>query len=143
MTRRLFLAGFLFSRVRFIKVGLPKNLNSFKMGKYMDLIQTDKKLKAAVRVLKDEFKPARLILFGSRANGTATEDSDYDFVMILSGKNENQLDTIRQARRILNGIGVSADVFVYSQSEFDDWKNEFSSVPEMAASTGYEIDLHE
>ena len=109
----------------------------------MDLIQSDEKLKSAIKVLKDEFQPARLILFGSRATGTDTEDSDYDFVMVVPGSNDDQLDEIRRARNLLVKIGMDADIFIYSQSEFDEWKDEFSSIPEVAASTGYEIDLHE
>ena len=38
-------------------------------------------------------------------------------------------------------FGISADVFVYSQREFDDWKDDFSSIPETAINTGREIDL--
>lgn len=109
----------------------------------MDLLQTDEKLKLAVNALKDEFHPSRLILFGSRAIGTATKESDYDFVMVVPGKNENQWEEISRARNLLVKVGVDADVFIYSQAEFDEWKNEFSSIPEVASSTGYEISLNE
>lgn len=109
----------------------------------MDMVYSDKNLKNAIRALKDEFHPSRLILFGSRAQGKATKDSDYDFVMVIPGHNENQLEDIRRARRLLVKSGLDADVFIYSQSEFDDWKEEFSSIPEIAVSTGYEINLNE
>jgi len=36
---------------------------------------------------------------------------------------------------------ISADVFFYSQEEFDDWKDELSSIPETALNTGIEIKL--
>jgi len=109
----------------------------------MDLLHSDEKLKTAVNTLKDEFHPSRLILFGSRSNGTATKDSDYDFVMVVPGTNENQWDEISRARNLLVKVGVDADVFIYSQAEFDEWKAEFSSIPEVASSTGYEINLNE
>lgn len=109
----------------------------------MDLLRQDEKLKTAVQALKSEFKPSRLILFGSRANGTANRNSDYDFVMVVHGTNDNQWDEISRARNLLVKVGVDADVFIYSQAEFDEWKDEFSSIPEVASSTGYEISLNE
>ena len=41
----------------------------------------DKKLEEIVGVLKSEFMPARLFLFGSRASGNARPDSDYDLIL--------------------------------------------------------------
>jgi predicted nucleotidyltransferase len=109
----------------------------------MYLLQQDEKLKTAVQALKSEFSPSRLILFGSRANGTATKESDYDFVMVVKGANDNQWDEISRARNLLVKVGVDADVFIYSESEFDEWKGEFSSIPEVASTTGHEINLNE
>jgi len=102
----------------------------------------DKKLSQIVEVLKEEFKPTRLFLFGSRANGTARKDSDYDFVLVVPKDKKSRLTNMAKARNILHQkCDVSADVFVYSQDEFDDWKDEFSSIPETAMNTGREIDL--
>jgi hypothetical protein len=38
-------------------------------------------------------------------------------------------------------LTITADVFVYSEKEFEEWKNEFNSIPETAIHTGKEIDL--
>jgi uncharacterized protein len=35
-----------------------------------------------VRRIAEDFKPQRIILFGSHARGEATEDSDYDLLII-------------------------------------------------------------
>jgi hypothetical protein len=49
---------------------------------------------------------------------------------------------MRLARQIVRETaGVSADVFVYDEAEFEEWKEEFSSIPETAINTGKEIDL--
>lgn len=102
----------------------------------------DKKLNQIVKVLKDEFNPSRLFLFGSRANGNARPDSDYDFVLVVPGNKKSRVTNMSKARSLLHEkCNVSADVFVYSQREFDDWKDEFSSIPETAMNTGKEIDL--
>ena len=102
----------------------------------------DKKLDEIVKVLKKEFKPSRMFLFGSRANGTHRHDSDYDFVLVVPGNRKSRVNNLIKAEEILDKkFGISADVFVYSQREFDDWKDDFSSIPETAVNTGREIDL--
>lgn len=93
--------------------------------------------------LKEAYSPLRLFLFGSRANGTATKDSDYDFVMVLPGKKKTSLTQMGKAISLIwNKHNVSADVFIYSEKEFDEWKDEFSSIPETALNTGIEIPLN-
>ena len=90
--------------------------------------------------LKDAYNPLRLFLFGSRANGTATKDSDYDFVMVVPNPKNSTLHEMSKARSLVfNKHHVSADIFIYSEKEFDEWKDEFSSIPETALNTGIEI----
>lgn len=36
---------------------------------------------------------------------------------------------------------VEIQVWVYSDEQFEDWKDEFSSIPETALNTGIEVDL--
>lgn len=104
--------------------------------------KTDKKLEQIVGALKKEFKPSRMFLFGSRANGTARADSDYDFVLVVPENKKARTTNLSKARHLLHEkFQISADVFVYSQKEFDQWKDELSSVPETALNTGKEIDL--
>jgi uncharacterized protein len=102
----------------------------------------DKKLEEIVGVLKSEFMPVRLFLFGSRASGKARPDSDYDFVLVVPENTKARWENMEKARHLLHEkCNISADVFVYSQKEFDGWQNEFSSIPETAKNTGMEIDL--
>ena len=104
--------------------------------------KTDKKLDQIVKTLKEEFKPSRMFIFGSRANGTHRKDSDYDFVLVVPGDRKSRVTNLTRASELLSDkFGVSADVFVYSQREFDEWKDELSSIPETALNTGREIDL--
>jgi predicted nucleotidyltransferase len=51
-----------------------------------------------VKKLTEEFKPERVVLFGSYARGTANEDSDVDLLVIMShkGRNVDQALTIRK-----------------------------------------------
>lgn len=111
-------------------------------GFKMDLLEKDQKLKRAVEVLKREFLPLRIFLFGSRANGSAHDDSDYDFVVVVPKSLNTRLQNMSFARKILSDeVDISADVFVYPQDEYDEWKNEFNSIPEVASTLGVEIPL--
>lgn len=93
--------------------------------------------------LKEKYKPLRLFLYGSRANGSARPDSDYDFVMVLSefdSKNKyNLMSSITTALR--HELNVDVQVWTYSEQDFLDWKDEFSSIPETALNTGVELNL--
>ncbi len=102
----------------------------------------DNKLNSIVEVLKPEHTPIRLFLFGSRAGGNPHIDSDYDFVMIVQNDNFSRHRSMSKARGLLHEkCQISADVFFYSQEEFEDWKDELNSIPETALNTGIEIKL--
>jgi len=101
----------------------------------------NKKLKEIVDFLKKEFKPSRLFLFGSRANGSHRTDSDYDFVLVVPGLKNRFAAEVKARSLILKKFDISADIFIYSKKDFDQWKNELSSIPETALNTGKEIEL--
>jgi len=70
--------------------------------------------------------PYRIILFGSHANGTATEDSDIDMVVILDNHDvaktyqeraEKKLIINRLVRNI--NYMVALDILVYSREEYN------------------------
>ena len=48
----------------------------------------------------------RLYLFGSYANGTPNEDSDYDFYMVIPNNSMRPLDAIGEAYLAMRGMKV-------------------------------------
>jgi hypothetical protein len=46
-------------------------------------------------------------------------------------------------RRILAEKNILADIFVFSETLFNERKNEFGSMPETVLSTGIEVNLNE
>lgn len=60
--------------------------------------------------------PARVILFGSYARGTANEDSDLDLMVIEKGEPDKAAEYLL-LRRAIGGIGVGVDVLIYSEEE--------------------------
>ncbi|MSQ97100.1 MAG: nucleotidyltransferase domain-containing protein [Gemmataceae bacterium] len=43
------------------------------------------------RAIAEEFKPDKIILFGSHAYGTPTEDSDVDLLVVMSARDRHSL----------------------------------------------------
>jgi predicted nucleotidyltransferase len=103
----------------------------------------DPNLQKITELLKSEFQPLRLFLYGSRANGTPRADSDYDFVMVLEKfDSKNRYEMMSRISSLFHQeLNVEVQVWTYSAKDFDDWKDEFSSIPETALNTGKEIDL--
>jgi len=62
--------------------------------------------------------PVAIYLFGSQANGTATEDSDVDLMVIVPDGEEPMRKVEERAWRSLGGIPVSKDLIVESVSQF-------------------------
>ena len=55
---------------------------------------------------------------------------------------QNRYDVMSEiAEQIRKAYDVEAQVWTYSEEEFLDWKDEFSSIPETALNTGKEIEL--
>lgn len=102
-------------------------------------LQKHKNLSEIVRKLKSYFKPEKIYLFGSRARGTAREDSDYDIFLIVKDSQKSKLERMDEANLVLWGRTSSVDVFVYTQKEFDDSKLQFQSIPYIVVTEGVEL----
>ncbi len=66
--------------------------------------------------------PARVIVFGSVAAGTATQDSDIDLLVLLDDVDDARLESVR-LRRALRGVGVPLDVVVMRTDRFEETKH--------------------
>lgn len=104
---------------------------------------SDETLIKIIDALKKEFQPMRLLLYGSRALGTHRPDSDYDFVMVLREFSSSRRYEVMSkiSTKFWKELDVEVQVWCYSEEEFNDWKDEFSSIPETALNTGKEIPL--
>ncbi|MFN8847837.1 MAG: hypothetical protein ACK5V3_07175 [Bdellovibrionales bacterium] len=68
--------------------------------------------------------------------------SDYDFVLVVPGNTKSRLSNLSKASDLhFEKFKISADDFVYSEKEFNEWKDELNSIPETALNTGRELDL--
>ena len=93
-------------------------------------------------VLVGLFSPLRIFAYGSQIKGKASEQSDYDFVVVVKKTDLSRWDSHELAKReILQKFNCVADVWVYTEGDFNDWKDDFSSIPEIALNTGLELPL--
>ena len=83
------------------------------------ILDSDPKLAELVRRLVDAHQPARLYLFGSRGRGQGDPESDYDLLMILERLDVPAYQIAQRAHGLVWGLGISADILVWSREEFD------------------------
>jgi predicted nucleotidyltransferase len=83
-----------------------------------------------VQRIVEAAQPDKVILFGSRARGSARPDSDFDLVVI---KNSDEPGYRRDASLYLALAGLNApvDVMVYTPEEVREW----SAVPQAFITT--------
>ena len=73
------------------------------------------------------FKPQKIILFGSYANGTPTEESDLDLLIIKDSDIPSRLQN-RKVRKMLSDLKIPVDVIVKTSEEFQTYKDIIGTV---------------
>ena len=77
-------------------------------------------LETAVALLVEAASPQRIILFGSRARGEETEESDFDFIVVKDRVVSRRAEIVRLLE-VLEPHGIPADVFVASEEFYESW----------------------
>ena len=77
---------------------------------------------AGRRVAAAATKPAKVILFGSHAQGAPRPDSDLDLLVIESDLADRNAEFVR-LRRSLRGLGVPIDLILVSEDNVDEWRD--------------------
>lgn len=83
----------------------------------------DKEVKTFIKDIKNAFLDAKILLFGSRAKGTARTDSDYDFIVI--SRHFEKVSFADRSYEIWSKskANVSADVLCYAPGEIEKIKS--------------------
>ena len=63
-----------------------------------------------------QFQPSRVVLFGSRARGTAIESSDVDLLVVLRDVPDKRRAAV-EIRRTLGDLPISKDIVVTTPDE--------------------------
>ena len=88
-------------------------------------------LERTVRAIVDEVAPEQVILFGSRARGDATAESDYDLIVVEAAPFDEGRSRISEAARLyraLAGFEVEVDVLVYCRDDVVRWRDSLNHV---------------
>ena len=83
---------------------------------------TIEQINEIIKKIVENFQPEKIILFGSHANGTATEESDLDLLVIKDSDLPARLEN-RKIRKLLAGLKISVDVVVKTKEEFETYKD--------------------
>jgi len=75
-----------------------------------------------VERLRQAVRPARIILFGSRARGETGPESDYD-ILIIAPSREPRWRRTAPLYGLLAGLGVPKDILWWTPEEVAEWQN--------------------
>lgn len=89
----------------------------------------DRRLEEVVQRLVAAFEPERIYLFGSAARGESGPDSDYDLMVVVADDAPPARRRSRLAYEVLWGLGVAADVLVWTRTAFDTRAHLKASLP--------------
>jgi predicted nucleotidyltransferase len=103
-------------------------------------------MEKAIQVIKETIenkglKVLKIILFGSRAKGTAREDSDWDFFVIIDKKlsfNE-KWDIIDEIKIKLAKLKIPNDIFLKSEDEVEESKDDVGRITYYVLKEGVEV----
>jgi predicted nucleotidyltransferase len=95
----------------------------------------DASLEKAVKIIVNEIKPDKILLFGSRARGDYRGESDYDLCIIKEGV-EHRRKLAQKIYRLLYGSGIPVDIIVETPEEFERLKNYSSLIYREIARNG-------
>lgn len=92
-------------------------------------------IQEATRRLVDQFHPAKVILFGSRARGTEREQSDADF-LILCDRIDSKFRLMGDMHKAMRGLMLDCEFVVMTPEEYEFEKTMPDSVARPASREG-------
>jgi len=95
----------------------------------------DKAIQQVADLLGQQPGVRRVLLFGSRAEGRAGEDSDVDLLVICQG-HPHKMETTLHLRSLLPSRRFGIDLFVMGEDEFERTKHVIGGLAYPANKTG-------
>ncbi len=74
----------------------------------------------AVRRVVAATHPSRIIMFGSRAKGNETADSDLD-LLVIESRVSSKIKEMARLRQAIGNVGLAVDILICSEEEVADW----------------------
>lgn len=86
------------------------------------MTSVDEAIARLTAILVEAAQPKRIILFGSRARGDASADSDFD-VMVVEDKPANRFAGMVRLNRLLRSLDIPVDLLVVGEDRFQYWRD--------------------
>jgi uncharacterized protein len=99
------------------------------------LTRNTETIQRLTKLLVQAAKPNRIIMFGSQARGEASEDSDFD-VMVVEDSVSDRVGEMVRLNRLLRSLDIPVDLLVVSAEKFDYWCDTPGNVYFEAATEG-------
>lgn len=96
---------------------------------------TQDQITQLVKEIADGYKPEKIYLFGSYANGVPNFDSDID-LYIVKETDERWIDRRIAAKKSIKNYIAPMDIIVYTPKEVDDAMNLVVNIGKIAINTG-------
>ncbi|OPY16513.1 MAG: Nucleotidyltransferase domain protein [Syntrophus sp. PtaB.Bin138] len=83
-------------------------------------------LEEITTIIVHEMNPEKIVLFGSRARGTAKPESDVDLLIVEKPDAPSKLSRRQKMARlwkVLAPFPVSQDILIYSSAEIEKWES--------------------
>jgi predicted nucleotidyltransferase len=74
-----------------------------------------------VERINESIEPQQIVLYGSRARGDATTDSDYD-ILVIAPSNEPRWRRTVKLYQALAGMGIPKDIVWWTPEEVNEWR---------------------
>ena len=88
---------------------------------------TQDQVNEVVNEIVKNFKPKKIIIFGSYAHKKPAKDSDLDLLIIKDSDLPSRLQN-RKVRKMLSGLKVPVDVIVKTTGEFETYKDVIGTI---------------
>ncbi len=88
-----------------------------------------------LKIITSNAEPEKVILFGSYAKNTYTENSDLDLLIIKKTNLPRHLRAL-ELRKLFRGLKIPIDLLIYNQKEINKWKDIKSSFIAQVISEG-------
>jgi predicted nucleotidyltransferase len=95
----------------------------------------DDRVAEVVRRLVAAADPDKIVVFGSRAKGSAGPDSDMDLLIIKDSTQPRHRRTA-PLYAVLRGLGVAADILWFTPAEVQDWSGARNFISTVAIREG-------
>ena len=83
---------------------------------------TEEQIREMTERIREGVDPERIVLFGSYAEGNATDDSDVD-LLVVTETNLPPRERYAKVRRLLADVPAAFDIVVKTPEEFARWRS--------------------